>query len=68
MVNWLLKYKPPRAKQTCNYCNSHQWGLARPNFPFCKLSCKQAYNTAVYRPPEQYELYLSKPPDTMPAS
>lgn len=59
---WLLSAKPPRARKTCDYCNGG-FGCAQPNYPFCKPACKQAYNEAVYRPPDQYELPLHKPPD-----
>ena len=54
VVNWLFRKqfgpaKPPRTKHTCKYCNG-SFGLVRPNFPFCKVACKQAYNQAVAKP------------------
>lgn len=39
--------------------------MARPNKPYCSARCKAAYNEAVYRPPEQYELPFHKPPDEL---
>jgi len=52
-VDWLFRKhfgpaKPPRTKHTCKYCNG-SFGLVRPNFPFCKAACKEAYNQAVFR-------------------
>ena len=35
---------------------------------FCKLACKEAYIAKIYKPPDQYELPLQKPPDTMAAN
>lgn len=58
----LLFKKAPRAKQTCNYCNSSRWGLARPNWPFCKKKCKEAFKEATERPPDQFEMPLLRPP------
>jgi len=53
VVNWLFRKqfgpaKPPRTKHTCKYCNGG-FGLVRPNFPFCKAACKEAYNQTVFR-------------------
>jgi hypothetical protein len=60
-IDWLFK-KYPRGKKTCDYCNTTRWGLARPNFPFCSPVCKQAYQEAVYRPPDELVTLLPYPP------
>lgn len=59
--------KPPRQKSTCNFCNTTRFGLERPNAPFCSLYCKAwfANCTEHYKPPNQYELPLHKPPDEL---
>jgi hypothetical protein len=55
VVDFLFRpAKPPRTKHTCKYCNGN-FGLARPNFPFCKAACKEAYNQAVILEPEPSE-------------
>lgn len=58
----LLFRKAPRSKATCNYCDGG-FGLARPNWPFCTRRCKESFDKAVFRPPDQFELPLHKPPD-----
>lgn len=63
MVDWLFK-KYPRTKRTCDFCNG-SFGLARPNMPFCSAACKEKYRQALFRPPDQYELPLDKPPDEL---
>jgi hypothetical protein len=57
---WLFR-KYPRAKRTCDYCEG-TFGLARPNFPFCRFACRQAFNEAVYRPPDELVTLLRYPP------
>ena len=68
VVNWLFTNKPPRSKKRCDYCNTTRFGLARPNFTFCSPRCFEAFNEAIFRPPDQFELPLFKPPDTMPSN
>jgi len=44
--------KPPRRLKRCQYCNNG-FGLTRPNYPFCKPKCKEAFSAAVNRPPNE---------------
>lgn len=63
---WLLRNRPIEPKR-CDYCNGG-FGLMRRRSvrgTFCKLQCESMYLDAVYRPPDQYELPLYKPPDAL---
>jgi hypothetical protein len=43
-------FKPPRELKRCHYCNNG-FGLTRPNYPFCKPDCKEAFSQAFYPRP-----------------
>jgi len=61
--------KPPRERKRGHHCKNG-FGLTRPNYPFCKPECKEAFS----RPPDELVTLRRYPRDrlrytlTLPAS
>lgn len=54
----------------CPTCGG-KFGMTRQYWfrtSFCKLVCKEAYVSKIYKPPDQDAPFLARPPDTMPAN
>lgn len=54
----------------CPTCGG-KFGMTRQywfRMSFCKLVCKEAYVSKIYKPPDQLEAVFRKLPDTMAAN